>query len=454
MSTLKKDKKSLRTLLALASPLRSGDVLAGVAAGTEEERILAQIELSEVPLTRFLNEPVIAYEKDEVTRLIIDDHDKEAFAPVSSFTVGEFRDWLLTDAVSTDVLTKLAPGITPEMAAAVSKLMRMQDLILVASKCQVITKFRNTLGLPGRFSVRLQPNHPTDDLKGIAASTLDGLCYGAGDAVIGINPATDNVENITRLMCMLDDIVEKHSIPTQTCVLTHVTTTMEAIKAGAPVDLCFQSIAGTEGANASFGVSLSLLQEAYEATLSLGRGTVGNNVMYFETGQGSALSANAHHGVDQQTLEARAYAVARKFKPLLVNTVVGFIGPEYLYNGKQIQRAGLEDLFCGKLLGLPMGVDVCYTNHAEADQDDMDVLLTLLGNARCNFIMGVPGADDIMLNYQSTSFHDACYLRKLLNLKPAPEFEAWLEKIGIHDEKGKLLPASGSNSLMAITQGL
>ncbi len=454
MSTLKKDNKSLRTLLALASPLRSGDVLAGVAARTEEERVLAQIELSEVPLTRFLNEPVIAYEKDEVTRLIIDDHDKEAFAPVSSFTVGEFRDWLLTDAASTDALTKLAPGITPEMAAAVSKLMRMQDLILVASKCQVITKFRNTLGLPGRFSVRLQPNHPTDDLKGIAASTLDGLCYGSGDAVIGINPATDNVENITRLMWMLDDIVEKHSIPTQTCVLTHVTTTMEAIKAGAPVDLCFQSIAGTEGTNASFGVSLSLLQEAYEATLSLGRGTVGNNVMYFETGQGSALSANAHHGVDQQTLEARAYAVARKFKPLLVNTVVGFIGPEYLYNGKQIQRAGLEDLFCGKLLGLPMGVDVCYTNHAEADQDDMDVLLTLLGNAKCNFIMGIPGADDIMLNYQSTSFHDACYLRKLLNLKPAPEFEAWLEKIGIHDEKGKLLPASVSNSLMAITQGL
>lgn len=454
MSTLKKDKKSLRTLLALASPLRSGDVLAGVAARTEEERVLAQIELAEVPLTRFLNEPVIAYEEDEVTRLIIDDHDKEAFATVSSFTVGEFRDWLLTDAASTDVLTKLAPGITPEMAAAVSKLMRMQDLILVASKCQVITKFRNTLGLPGRFSVRLQPNHPTDDLKGIAASTLDGLCYGSGDAVIGINPATDNVENITRLMWMLDDIVEKHSIPTQTCVLTHVTTTMEAVKAGAPVDLCFQSIAGTEGANASFGVSLSLLQEAYDATLSLGRGTVGNNVMYFETGQGSALSANAHHGVDQQTLEARAYAVARKFKPLLVNTVVGFIGPEYLYNGKQIQRAGLEDLFCGKLLGLPMGVDVCYTNHAEADQDDMDVLLTLLGNARCNFIMGIPGADDIMLNYQSTSFHDACYLRKLLNLKPAPEFEAWLEKIGIHDNNGKLLPVSGSNPLMAISQEL
>ena len=340
------------------------------------------------------------------------------------------------------------------MAAAVSKLMRVQDLILAASKCSVVTRFRNTLGLPGRFSVRLQPNHPTDDIKGIAASVLDGLCYGCGDAVIGINPATDNLDNIMRLLWMLDSVIQRHAIPTQSCVLTHVTSTLHAIERGAPVDLCFQSIAGTEKANASFGVSLALLREAHEATLSLGRGTVGRNVMYFETGQGSALSANAHHGVDQQTLEARAYAVARAFSPLLVNTVVGFIGPEYLYNGKQIQRAGLEDHFCGKLLGLPMGVDICHTNHAEADQDDMDVLLTLLGAAGCNFIMGVPGADDIMLNYQSTSFHDAAYLRKLLKRSPAPEFAQWLESLGVLGPDGDLRPISSSNSLLAIPSQL
>lgn len=447
-----KTKKSLKELLALASPLRSGDVLAGVAAHTEEERVRTQMELAEVPLKRFLNEAVIPYEEDEVTRLIIDSHDAAAFEPISSFTVGDFRDWLLTDTVDAATLKKLAPGVTPEMAAAVSKLMRVQDLILVASKREVVTRFRNTIGLPGTFSVRLQPNHPTDDLKGIVASTLDGLCYGCGDAVIGINPATDNLENITRLLHVLDSIIDRYDIPTQSCILTHVTTTMEAIENGAPVDLCFQSIAGTEKANASFGVTLGLLKEAHEATLSLKRGTVGDNVMYFETGQGSALSANAHHGADQMTVEARAYAVARAFDPLLVNTVVGFIGPEYLYNGKQIIRAGLEDHFCGKLLGLPMGVDVCYTNHAEADQDDMDMLLTLLGNAGCNFVMGVPGADDIMLNYQSTSFHDACYLRKLLGLRPAPEFEGWLESLGIHDESGALQPVSGSNRLMGLPQ--
>ncbi|WP_247648309.1 ethanolamine ammonia-lyase subunit EutB [Pseudodesulfovibrio sp. zrk46] len=446
------EKKSLKELLALAAPLRSGDILAGIAAASEEERVRAQMELAEVPLKRFLNETVIPYEEDEVTRLIIDDHDAEAFAPISAMTVGDFRDWLLTNEASPQALAKLAPGVTPEMAAAVSKLMRVQDLILVASKCEVVTRFRNTIGQPGTFSVRLQPNHPTDDLNGIAASTLDGLCYGCGDAVIGINPATDSLPNITRLLHMLDSIIERYDIPTQSCVLTHVTTTMEAIKNGAPVDLCFQSIAGTEKANASFGISLGLLQEAHEATLSLKRGTVGNNVMYFETGQGSALSANAHHGVDQMTIEARAYAVARKFDPLLVNTVVGFIGPEYLYNGKQIIRAGLEDHFCGKLLGLPMGVDICYTNHAEADQDDMDMLLTLLGTAGCNFIMGIPGADDIMLNYQSTSFHDACYLRSLLGKKAAPEFELWLEAMGLHDDKGTLLPTSPSNRLMALPQ--
>ncbi|TKB07321.1 ethanolamine ammonia-lyase subunit EutB [Desulforhopalus sp. IMCC35007] len=440
----------LRELLAKASPPRSGDTLAGLAAASEEERVRAQMALADVPLSRFLNECVVPYEQDEITRLIIDGHDKKAFAAIAGFSVGEFRDWLLTDEVTTATLTELACGITPEMAAAVSKLMGIQDLILVASKCSVTTSFRNTIGLPGTLSVRLQPNHPTDDLRGIAASTLDGLCYGCGDAVIGINPATDNVENISRLLQMLDDLIERYRIPTQSCVLTHVTTTMEAMKKGAPVDLCFQSIAGTEKANASFGVNLGLLQEAHEATLALGRGTLGNNVMYFETGQGSALSANGHSGVDQQTLEARAYAVARKFKPLLVNTVVGFIGPEYLYNGKQIIRAGLEDHFCGKLLGVPMGVDVCYTNHAEADQDDMDVLLTLLGNAGCNFIMGVPGADDIMLNYQSTSFHDAAYIRKLLGLTPAPEFQTWLESMSIHDNQGRLLPVSSKNRLLDI----
>lgn len=442
--------RTLKELLAKASPLRSGDVLAGVAATTEEERVLAQMELAGVPLARFLEEHVVPYEEDEVTRLIVDTHDREAFAPIRGLTVGEFRDWLLTDAVDGEVLTRLAPGVTPEMAAAVSKLMRLQDLVLVASKCRVTTRFRNTIGLPGTFSVRLQPNHPTDDLRGIAASTLDGLCYGCGDAVIGVNPATDSLDNIRRILDMLDGLISKYAIPTQSCVLTHVTTTMEAVEAGASVDLCFQSIAGTQGANASFGVSLPLLQEALEATRSLSRGTVGDNVMYFETGQGSALSAGAHHGVDQQTLEARAYAVARRFEPLLVNTVVGFIGPEYLLNGKQITRAGLEDHFCGKLLGLPMGVDVCYTNHAEADQDDMDALLTLLGAAGCTFVMGVPGADDIMLNYQSTSFHDAAYLRRLLGRKPAPEFAAWLESSGVMDGNGRLLPIETSNRLLGL----
>ncbi|AGW12436.1 ethanolamine ammonia-lyase subunit EutB [Megalodesulfovibrio gigas] len=445
---------SLKELLAKATPLRSGDVLAGVAAQTEEERVRAQMALADVPLTRFLNECVVPYEADEVTRLIIDTHDADAFAPVRSFTVGQLRDWLLTEAADAPTLVALAPGLTPEMVAAVSKLMRLQDLILVASKCRVVTRFRNTIGLSGTFSVRLQPNHPTDDLKGIAASTLDGLCYGCGDAVIGINPATDSLDNIIRISELLDGLITRFAIPAQTCVLTHVTTTMEAIARGAPVDLCFQSIAGTQQANASFGISLALLQEALEATRSLQRGTVGNNVMYFETGQGSALSAGAHHGVDQQTLEVRAYAVARRFEPLLVNTVVGFIGPEYLYNGKQILRAGLEDHCCGKLLGLPMGVDVCYTNHAEADQDDMDALLTLLGTAGCTFVMGIPGADDIMLNYQSTSFHDAAYLRRLLGRTPAPEFAAWLETVGVLDPDGRLLPVAAGNRLLALSDGI
>jgi len=423
----------LRDLLAKATPPRSGDRLAGVAADTAEQMIAARMALADLPLRQFLTEAVIPYETDEVTRLIVDTHDATAFAPVASLTVGGFRDWLLSDAATPEVLTALARGVTPEMAAAVSKLMRNQDLILVAKKCEVVTRFRNTIGLRGRMSVRLQPNHPFDDLRGIAASTLDGLMLGAGDACIGINPASDDPAVLGRLVRMLDDVIVKLGIPTQSCVLTHVTTSIDLIAQGAPVDLVFQSIAGTEAANRSFGIDLALLKEAHQAGLSLKRGTVGTDIMYFETGQGSALSANAHHGVDQQTLEARAYAVARAFSPLLVNSVVGFIGPEYLYDGKEIIRAGLEDHFCGKLLGLPLGVDVCYTNHAEADQDDMDNLLTLLAAAGVNFIMGVPGADDVMLNYQSTSFHDALYLRDVFGLKRAPEFDAWLIQAGIAD---------------------
>jgi ethanolamine ammonia-lyase large subunit len=437
----------LKTLLAKASPHRSGDILAGVAAENYEERIAAQIALADVPLKTFLNETVIPYEQDEITRLIIDNHDSSSFALINTLTVGELRDWLLRDETDTPTLQKLAPGITPEMAAAVSKLMRNQDLIAVAKKCEVVTRFRNTIGLKGHFSTRLQPNHPTDDPKGIAASMIDGLLYGSGDAVIGINPATDSPAEVNNLLLLMDTLRQQFDIPTQSCVLCHVTTTLELISRGAPIDLCFQSLGGTEKSNSSFGINLALLDEAYEATLSLNRGTVGNNVMYFETGQGSELSANAHHGVDQQTCEVRGYAVARKYKPLLVNTVVGFIGPEYLYDGKQIIRAALEDHFCGKLLGLPMGVDICYTNHAEADQDDMDNLLTLLGVAGCNFIMGVPGSDDIMLNYQSTSFHDALYIRNMLGLRPAPEFEDWLIKQGIIDTKGMLVAQSDPHLL-------
>jgi ethanolamine ammonia-lyase large subunit len=439
----------LKTLLAKASPLRSGDELAGVAAASEEERVAAKIALAQVPLATFLNEALIPYENDEVTRLIIDTHSREAFAEISHLTVGDFRNWLLADTTDTAALTRIAAGLTPEMVAAVSKLMRNQDLVIAAKKRPVVTRFRNTVGLPGHMSVRLQPNHPTDDVKGIAASMLDGLMYGCGDAMIGINPATDSLAAITTLLAMVDDFRQRYNVPTQSCVLTHVTNTIAAIEKGAPVDLVFQSVAGTEKANAGFGITLALLQEAYEAALSLKRGTVGDNVMYFETGQGSALSANAHHGVDQQTCEVRAYAVARHYNPFLTNTVVGFIGPEYLYDGKQIIRAGLEDHFCGKLLGVPMGCDICYTNHAEADQDDMDNLLTLLGVAGINFIMGVPGADDVMLNYQSTSFHDALYVRDVLGLRRAPEFEDWLEAMQIADARGVLLSASPRQPLLA-----
>jgi len=427
--------RDLAHLLAAATPARSGDALAGIAASSDVERMAARFVLADLPLRVFLDEMVVAYEEDEVTRLIADRHDAAAFAPIAHLTVGGFREWLLGEA-TTDMLAAVAAGITPEMAAAVSKIMRNQDLIAAARKCRVATGFRTRIGLPGRMAVRLQPNHPTDDPTGVAAAILDGLLMGCGDAVIGINPATDSLDNIIALLRLIDDLRTRFSIPTQSCVLTHVTTTILAIERGAPVDLTFQSIAGTEAANRGFGVDLALLHEAHEATLALGRGTVGNNVMYFETGQGSALSAEAHHGVDQQTLECRAYAVAREYSPLLVNTVVGFIGPEYLYDSKQIIRAGLEDHFCGKLLGLPMGVDVCYTNHAEADQDDMDTLLTLLGVAGVNFVIGVPGADDIMLNYQSTSFHDALYVRRVLGLRPAPEFEAWLDAVELSDGHG------------------
>jgi ethanolamine ammonia-lyase large subunit len=429
---------TIAALLAKASPLRSGDELAGIAAASAEERVRAQMELADTPLQRFLNEPVIPYESDEVTRLIFDSHSSEAFHPISHLSVGEFREWLLDEATSNESLKSIEPGITPEMVAAVSKIMRVQDLVTVAAKRHVTTKFRDTIGLPGHLATRLQPNHPTDDPRGIAASIVDGLMYANGDAVIGVNPATDDVSRVETLLRILDHIRATLDIPTQTCVLAHVTTQMEALRRGAPVDLVFQSIAGTEAANRSFGITLAMLDEAHQAARELKRGA---NVMYFETGQGSALSASAHHGVDQQTCEARAYAVAHRYSPLLVNTVVGFIGPEYLYDGKQILRAGLEDHFCGKLLGLPMGCDVCYTNHAEADQDDMDVLLTMLGVAGCNYIMGVPGADDIMLNYQSTSFHDALYLRSMLKLRPAPEFEGWLERMGILEDGLRLRTA-------------
>jgi ethanolamine ammonia-lyase large subunit len=430
--------EDLKTVLAKASPSRSGDDLAGLSASSAEERVAAQLALADIPLKTFLAEPVVPYESDEVTRLIIDQHDAAAFAPVAHFTIGDFRDWLLSEQATGEILAALAPGLTPEIAAAVSKIMRLQDLVTVAAKIRVVTRFRNTLGLAGRLSTRLQPNHPTDDPKGVAASIIDGLSYASGDAVIGINPVSDNLESVETLLRLLDHVRESYRIPTQTCILAHVTTSMDAMRRGAPVDLVFQSIAGTEAANASFGVNIAMLREAREQALELRRGTLGDNVMYFETGQGSALSANAHHGVDQQTCEARAYGLARHFRPLLVNTVVGFIGPEYLYNGKQILRAALEDHFCGKLLGLPMGCDICYTNHAEADQDDMDALLTMLGAAGVNYIMGVPGADDVMLNYQSTSFHDALYLRSVFGLRPAPEFEAWF------DEMRQELPRMGS----------
>jgi ethanolamine ammonia-lyase large subunit len=442
--------RTLAELMAKATPLRSGDQLAGIAANSYQERVAAQMALSELPISEFLKVPLIPYEEDEVTRLIFDSHDKEKFETISHLTVGDFRNFLLDNKIQKKELTELQKAITPEIAAAVSKIMNIQDLILVSSKCEVITRFRNTIGLKGHLSTRLQPNHPTDDIKGILASIIDGLYYGSGDALIGINPAFDNVTSQVNLLKMLDDVRLQFKIPTQMCVLSHITNTILAIEQGAPVDLVFQSIGGTQKTNSSFGINLSLLKEGHEAAQSLSRGTIGNNVMYFETGQGSSLSSNSNYGIDQQTLESRAYAVARAFDPFLVNSVVGFIGPEYLFNGKQIIRAGLEDHFCGKLLGLPMGCDVCYTNHAEADQDDMDTLLTLFGTAGCNFIMGIPGADDIMLNYQSTSFHDALYIRKLLGLKPAPEFEEWLINIGIMNINNEITHSQKQNKLLEL----
>jgi ethanolamine ammonia-lyase large subunit len=430
----------LRSLMARATPHRSGDVLAGVAAGSMAERVAAQMALADLPLKTFLTEAIVPYETDEITRLILDSHDTVAFAPVAHLTVGGLRDWLLSDEADGATLAALSPGLTPEMAAAVAKICRIQDLILIAAKRRVTTRFRDTIGLPGRLASRLQPNHPTDDPKGILASIVDGLLLGCGDAVIGINPASDSPQRVHDLLSMLDDLRQRLEVPTQSCVLTHVTTAIDLMAGGTPVDLVFQSIGGTEATNTSFGFGLSILREAQEAALSLKRGTVGTDVMYFETGQGSALSANAHHGCDQQTIEARAYAVARAFSPLLVNTVVGFIGPEYLYNGREIIRAGLEDHFCAKLLGVPMGCDVCYTNHAEADQDDMDLLMTSLAAAGLTFIMGVPGADDVMLGYQSTSFHDVLALRQMLGLKPAPEFAAWLDRVGLTDAAGRVRP--------------
>ncbi|MBN8751304.1 Ethanolamine ammonia-lyase heavy chain [Xylophilus ampelinus] len=445
--------EDLKQVMACASPARSGDYLAGIGAATARQRMAARHVLAETPLAQFLTEALVPYESDNITRLVIDTHDAAAFAPVTHLTVGDFRNWLLSERATPAVLGALAPGVTPEMAAAVSKLMRNQDLIAVAKKCRVVTRFRDTLGLPGHLAVRLQPNHPTDDLRGIAASTLDGLLYGAGDAVIGINPASDSLPVLDKLLRMLDELIARFEIPTQSCVLTHVTNTLRLANEGAPVDLVFQSIGGTEKTNRSFGVTPELLDEAHAAAQALQRGTVGNNCMYFETGQGSALSADANFGVDQQTCEARAYGLARRYRPFLVNTVVGFIGPEYLFDGKQITRAGLEDHFCGKLLGLPMGCDVCYTNHAEADQDDMDTLLVLLGTAGLNFIMGVPGADDVMLNYQSTSFHDALFVRETLGLQRSPEFEAWLQRMRITGDEGRLLPPA-ANRLLADMRGL
>jgi len=442
----------LREIMAKANEEKSGDRLAGIAAGSERERVAAKFALADLPLRTFAEQPLITAEEDEVTRLIRQSWDEDAFQPVASLTVGEFREFLLEfllrDESDDDAIHRLQRGLTPEMAAAVTKLMSNRDLVLAASRIRNVTRCRNTMGERGVLGIRLQPNHPADDITGILLSTVEGLFYGCGDAVIGVNPATDSVETISAILHALARLIAGYQIPTQACCLAHLTTQLEALRGGAPVDLLFQSVAGTELANRSFGITLDMLREGRERVLEAhakrGNHWAGNQVMYFETGQGSALSAGAHHGVDQLTLEARAYGVARAFDPFLVNTVVGFIGPEYLYDERQITRAGLEDHFMGKLLGLPMGCDVCYTNHAEADQNSADNLMVLLTAAGCNYFMGVPCADDVMLNYQSTSYHDALAVRRLFNLRPAPEFLAWLQHRGIYVGDG---PAAESGEL-------
>jgi len=424
----------LRALFAKANEVKSGDQLAGIAAHSEQERVAAKCALADLPLSEILAKPLI---EDNVTRLIHESFDEDAFAPIRSMTVGEFREHLLSDSTGGAELKALQPGIIPEMAAAVAKIMSNKDLVLAAAKIRNVTRCRNTLGERGVLAIRTQPNHPADDVGGILLAAFEGLFYGCGDAVIGVNPATDSVQSVSAILYGLQKLVSAYKIPTQTCCLAHITTQLAAMDTGAPVDLLFQSVAGTEDANRSFGISLPLLHEGQERTLEHHRDRgevawIGQNVTYFETGQGSALSAEAHHGIDQLTLEARAYGVARAFSPLLVNSVVGFIGPEYLFDERQIIRAGLEDHFMGKLLGLPMGCDVCYTNHAEADQNSADNLLMLLTAAGCNYFMGVPCSDDVMLNYQSTSFHDALAMRRIFNLRPAPEFLDWLQSRGMY----------------------
>jgi ethanolamine ammonia-lyase large subunit len=425
----------LRAVFAAANEEKSGDQLAGIAARTERERVAAKLVLAELTLGEIVDHPLIDPDADEVSRLIGDSLDRDTFESIRGLTVGAFRDWILDDATTGEALAAIRSGLTPEVAAATAKLMSNKDLVLAASKVRVLTRCRNTMGQRGVLGIRVQPNHPSDDLGGILLSSADGLLYGCGDAMIGVNPAAESVDVAEGIFRALDRLIETLEIPTQACCLAHITTQLDCLDRGAPVDLLFQSVAGTQAANASFGIDLALLREGHQRVREHHRGRdvawAGEQAMYFETGQGSALSAGAHHGVDQLTLEARAYGVARAFDPFLVNSVVGFIGPEYLHDERQIIRAGLEDHFMGKLLGLPMGVDVCYTNHASADQNSADNLLLLLAAAGCNYVMGVPCSDDVMLNYQSTSFHDALAVRRLFGLRPAPEFAAWLEARGL-----------------------
>lgn len=436
----------LRDLFARANEPKAGDQLAGIAAQSMRERAAARRVLADLSLREIVDHPVIDPTQDEVSRLIVESHDREAFAAIADFSVGQFREWLLDDSTDGEAIAAVRAGITPEVAASTARLMGNLDLMVAASKVRVVTRCRNTLGEPGVFGVRVQPNHPTDDVAGILLSAIDGLLFGSGDAVIGVNPAAESASACSAILKALDRLISTYGIPTQSCCLSHITTQLQALQAGAPVDLLFQSIAGSEAANASFGVNLALLAEGRERVLEARANRdvrwVGDQVMYFETGQGSALSSGSHHGVDQLTMEARAHAVARRFDPFLVNSVVGFIGPEYLADERQITRAGLEDHFVGKLLGLPMGMDVCYTNHADADSNSTDNLLLLLATAGCNYVMGVPCSDDVMLNYQSTSYHDALAVRRLLRLRPAPEFLEWLRSRGIY-EGDDLAPQRG-----------